>query len=217
MNPDPYVDPLTGVLRNRLGATIAQDLHRREAAITRVNALELAANPIRGGFDLPHLQAIHRRLFADVYDWAGRLRTIEIVKLDTPENHYLPAAHIPFAAGNVFAELAGHRHLRGLRQDRFTDRIAALYGDVNYIHPFRDGNGRTQRLFLDQVAQQAGYRIDWAAIPPGRNDTASADGIRTGHHSALRDMLMPVIHTADPDPAPAPGTVGDRIRELRAD
>jgi cell filamentation protein len=75
---DPYLDPATGVLKNRLGIADEATLEQNEAALAATRAYELSLTPLKGSFDLAHLQAIHRYLFGDLYDWAGQLRTIDI-------------------------------------------------------------------------------------------------------------------------------------------
>src|SRR5271157_553793 len=77
---DPYLDAASGVLRNRLGITDAATLEQAEAALVATRSYELSQAPLKGRFDLAHLQAIHRYLFGDMYDGAGQLRTIDISK-----------------------------------------------------------------------------------------------------------------------------------------
>lgn len=77
---DPYLDPASGVLKNRFGITDEATLEATEAALVALRSYELAQQSLAGGFDLAHLQAIHRYLFGDVYEWAGQLRTIDIAK-----------------------------------------------------------------------------------------------------------------------------------------
>jgi cell filamentation protein len=78
--PDPYLDPAGSVLRNLLGITDAQELSQAEAALTASRLVDLERRRLPGRYDLAHLQAFHRRIFADVYDWAGQLRTVSIAK-----------------------------------------------------------------------------------------------------------------------------------------
>lgn len=77
---DHYLDPVSGVLKNRLGITGAATLEETEAALVATRSYELSRAPLKGAFDLAHLQAIHRYLFRDVYEWAGELRTVDIDK-----------------------------------------------------------------------------------------------------------------------------------------
>jgi len=155
---DPYVDPRTGILRNRVGATNQETLNAREAEYTAARGLELTLSPEPGAFDLPHLQRIHRRLFADIYEWAGQLRTVDIVKGETRFAHH---GALTSAGADLFGRLAREGHLRGLDAARFAERAGYYLGEVNVLHPFRDGNGRAQRAFFGQLARGAGYRIAW--------------------------------------------------------
>ena len=126
-----------------------------------------------------------------------------MVKVDDPGNAFLPHQDIPRAAAHVFERVADQHYLRGLTRPKFLSRLADLLADANYIHAFREGNGRTQRQFLGQLADRAGYRIDWAAIPPGLNDQASAAARRSVTSEPLRQMLDPIIRSAAPPPLTA--------------
>jgi cell filamentation protein len=136
---DPYLDPATGVLRNRLDIADEATLEQTEADIVAVRSYELSQAPLKGCFDLAHLQAIHRYLFGDVYEWAGQLRTTVISK---GGNRFAHHAHIESAAAAVFAQLAKEKHLAGLGSTAFSDRAACYLGELNALHPFREGNGR---------------------------------------------------------------------------
>jgi fido (protein-threonine AMPylation protein) len=78
--PDPYLDPASGVLRNLLGITDARELSQADAALTASRLVDLERRRLPGGYNLAHLQEFHRYIFADVYDWAGRLRKVPIGK-----------------------------------------------------------------------------------------------------------------------------------------
>jgi cell filamentation protein len=199
---DPYLDLQSGVLRNRLGITDAAELARAEAELTSYRLIELRADPLPGGYDLPHLQAFHRHIFGDVYDWAGELRTVSLGKggaLFCFPQHLVPTA------GEVFARLARDHHLRGRDHAGFVDGLTALLAEVNALHPFREGNGRTQRAFLAQLARDAGYRIRWADMDPGTNFAASA-AARDGDTTPLRGMLERLVAPlAAPPPRTPPG------------
>ena len=108
-------------------------------------------------------------------------------------------------AGEVFGRLAREDYLRGLGRAEFVDRLTALLADVNALHPFREGNGRTQRAFLAQLARDAGYRIRWAAMDAEVNVAASAAAHR-GDNTLLRAMLEELVephgHAAPAPPHP---------------
>jgi cell filamentation protein len=148
---DDYLDPVSGVLKNRLGITDAATLEETEAALVATRSYELAQTPLKGRFDLAHLQAIHRHLFRDVYEWAGELRTIDISKGGHLFAHH---THIQSAAATIFKQLAEEKHLAGLGPDDFSRRAAHYLGELNALHPFREGNGRAQREFASHLPMQ---------------------------------------------------------------
>jgi cell filamentation protein len=155
---DQYIDPATGVLKNRLGITDEAGLEQTEAAYAATRSFQLAQQPIEGNFDLAHLQAIHRHLFGDVYAWAGELRTVDISK---GGNTFALHAHIASAAAPVFKQLAAEKQLAGMAPDAFSSRAAHYLGELNALHPFREGNGRAQREFISHLAQRNGYYVAW--------------------------------------------------------
>ncbi len=167
---DPYLDPSSGVLRNRLGITDPDELAAVEAALTASRLVDLERRRLPGGYDLAHLQAFHRYIFADVYDWAGELRTVAIAK----GGLFCLPQHLASYGAEVFGKLAAADRLRGLPRERFVARLAEFLADVNALHPFREGNGRVQRAFVSQLAHDAGHHIDWVRMDPARNTTASA-------------------------------------------
>jgi cell filamentation protein len=196
--PDPYLDPASGVLRNLLGITAAQELSQVEAALTASRLVDLERHRLPGRYDLAHLRAFHRHIFGDVYDWAGQLRTVSIAK--SGEVFCLPQ-HLESYATDVFGRLAAADRLRGMPRERFITQLAELLGDVNALHPFREGNGRTQRAFFSQLAHDAGHHIDWVRMNPEDNESASI----AAHHGdlqPLRDMLNRLTDLPHP-PGPA--------------
>lgn len=187
---DPYLDPVTGLLRNNVGATTRDVLDAREAELTAFAGIELAAHPVKVTGDLRQLQAIHKRLFQDVYPWAGELRTVDMRKgTDPAAEFFLPVSRLQSGAGFAFAELADDNRLRGLNRESFVDRLAHHYDQVNYLHPFREGNGRTQRVFWTQVAADAGYELDWRKTTGRENDQASRDAMERQDLRGLRAMF----------------------------
>ncbi|NUU20894.1 MAG: cell filamentation protein Fic [Streptomycetaceae bacterium] len=186
---DPYVDPETGLLRNRLGIRDSLLLSRAEADLSHLGLTELDRRPLPGGYDLAHLRAFHRAIFGDLYPWAGELRTVEIAK----SHAFCPARNIVSYGRDVFRRLARNGRLRGLEPDAFVRELADLLGDINALHPFRDGNGRAQRAFVAQLARDAGYRIQWAGLDAEANVAASV-AAHHGDNGPLRDLLAPLVH-----------------------
>jgi cell filamentation protein len=157
---DPYCYPGSSVLRNRLGLTNPDQLNRVER---RLVAQRIAEGAPTGAFDLAHLRAIHRHLFQDVYDWAGEVRTVEIAK---GGHQFQFRQFIETGMADVHRRLETADFLRGMTPGAFADAVGPILGDVNYVHPFRDGNGRAQLQYLEQLAEQAGHPIDLTRIDP---------------------------------------------------
>ncbi len=146
--------PSFTVLKNKLNIRDARELEffEREFVIQRISEGVPAGN-----FDLAHLRAIHRHLFQDVYEWAGEIRTVEISK---DGNQFQLHRYIENGMADVHRRLVAANFLRGLSAAEFAQEAGKVLGDVNYVHPFREGNGRTQLLYLEQLADQAGHAIN---------------------------------------------------------
>ena len=151
---DPYCYPGSTVLINRLGIKEADRLDYAEREIVAQRA---AQGVPAGGFDLNHLRAIHRHLFQDVYAWAGEIRTVEIA---TGRQQFQFLRYIETGMADVYRRLSDANFLKGLDKQSFANGAGQIIGDVNYVHPFREGNGRTQVIYLKQLAAQAGYDLE---------------------------------------------------------
>ncbi len=184
MPEDPYSDPVTGVLYNKLGLGTAAGLEAAEREITHAALILLDESPVSPSYDLPHLQEIHKRIFGDIYEWAGQIRPVAIAK---GAMFCLPQ-YIDSSAAVIFGELHDEDCLRGLRRDAFVGRLAHYLGEVNALHPVREGNGRAQRAFFRQLARDAGFTLAWQHLDPARNVKASA-AIMRGDPEPMREML----------------------------
>jgi cell filamentation protein len=158
---DSYVYPNTGVLRNKANIHDQAGLDAFEADATAVRLLELVGDPLQGNFDLDHLRAIHRHLFQDVYEWAGELRTVDISR---GTSRFASFGLIEAYLGSQLKGVAQEDFLRSLAPESFVARLAHYMSEINAAHPFREGNGRVQRAFCAQLADQAGYFMDFQTI-----------------------------------------------------
>lgn len=182
--------PGTAVLINTLNIRDQADLDAVEGTIVPAKAALWEAAPLAEGFDFEHYCSIHRFLFEDLYEWAGKPRTVDIAKKGT---QFCPAAQIESTAKAIFARLKKQNFLVGLNRLHFISAVADLYERTNELHPFREGNGRTQRVFLSQLARHAGYTLDFARVDPDDLMIAtiqSASGVDDFLKELLDEMVV---------------------------
>lgn len=192
---DPYVYLSSDVLRNKLGIRDQVALDRAEATFAAIRAYELASAPPPEKFDLKHLQAVHKHLFGDLYDWAGKFRTVDISKGESRFAHF---GQIENYGAQIFRELAKEGYLRDLSADQFAERAAHYLGELNALHPFREGNGRTTREFIGGLAQQAGYSIEWTGIERDAWVQASIESFH-GQNQLLAVLVRDNLRNAELD------------------
>jgi cell filamentation protein len=144
-------------LVNKLDIRDEAVLETFESDITVMKAAALEAHPLPGAFDFAHYKRIHQYLFEDIYDWAGEIRDVDMSKKAT---HFVGADDIERIAGHLFKRVQALSH-PAKRLSSYAKNIAQVYHDVNMLHPFREGNGRTQRSFFTQLIRAAGYDIDF--------------------------------------------------------
>lgn len=150
----------TTCLVNKLGIRDEKRLSEVEAGITFAKAVMLEEPPIDDDFGFEHFKKIHEFLLCDLYEWAGQVRTVDISKKRTK---FLDAASVESIGTKCFAKVKDG-YFENLSFDEFVKRIAEFYNDVNYIHPFREGNGRTQRIYFTQLIRHYGYDINFADV-----------------------------------------------------
>jgi len=161
-NDTVYCYPGTDVLRNKLDIKDAAALANFEAEISNQRAQE----PIpEGDLDYAHYCALHKHLFQDVYDWAGASRKIRIGK---GGNWFCFPENIDAEMAKLFASLAMKNNFVDLSKAEFAKRAAHFLAELNAIHPFREGNGRTQLSFLGIIAENAGHPLDFERLDPDK-------------------------------------------------
>ncbi len=157
---DDYCYLSTTVLRNKLDLRDAAELADFEAEVSDARADEEAP---AGELDFKHFKAVHLHLFQDVYDWAGEIRTVRMSKHGSmfcyPEN-------IEGEAKKLFTQLKKDGYLKNLTAQDFAEKSAHFLSELNAIHAFREGNGRTQLSFFLLLAEQAGHSIDLEKFDP---------------------------------------------------
>lgn len=194
---DHYLDAETGVLKNKLGVQSSIILEQREADYATARAYELSQALLEGCFDLDHLKAIHKHLFGDVYAWAGELRDIDLAK---GNSYFANHLHIVSAARPVFAKLADEGYLTGLDTAAFSERAAYYLGEINALHPFREGNGRAQREFINHLAYKNGLSIAWDNITQEEMIQASIESFHKGDTMRFAGFIRDNLHVRKPKP-----------------
>lgn len=221
---EDYFIPGTSVLRNKFitpgnpyGEPDPDKLRVLEELRSGLRINELNEHPIEGNFDYAHMKAIHHHIFQDVYEWAGQERVAPLgtfmVKSGPDVVHYPlgdPTApqmsYQYYPAGPVLGQAANEQYrrlskmdlLRGLDHETFVTELAEIWGELNVIHSFREGNTRTQFVFFSQLSEQAGWKLDpalFAPGTPGRDEFVAARfySQATGSNQRLAAALRPAI------------------------
>ncbi len=159
VEPDYYPD--TNTLVNRLNIRDAGRLAQKEADFTAVRGIELlqSAPPELLTFDYAALRGIHKHLFQDLYDWAGLPRSFDFRK---NREQFMLASELNEKAAVVFSGL--EEFARTMNASSAPGRLARFLNRINFFHPFPEGNGRTQRIFLSLLVKQHGYTLDWSDV-----------------------------------------------------
>jgi cell filamentation protein len=194
---DPYLIPGTNVLRNKVNAHGEQALAEAENDLVNARYSKLASMPLAAEGTVGQLQWIHHYLFQDVYEWAGRIRTIDMSKGGGSVFQPLQL----FTTGVQYAEstLQADRMLQGLDRGRFIERLAVNFANFNTLHPFREGNGRAQRVFWTLVARDAGWGLDWSRVTKRENDIASFVAHENVDYHPLEAMFDKITQPLPPE------------------
>lgn len=168
---DPYCYPGTKILINKFNIKDESTLQEAEREITTIALRGISFSP--PPYDLNYLKEIHRLLFSHIYDWAGEVRSIDISKEET---RFCTSSRIEPEANKILNSLRDKEYLVNTSKAELITQMAELYADLNMIHPFREGNGRTQRILFEHIALNCGYTIDWGVVSTKEWTTANAHG-----------------------------------------
>jgi len=158
---DVYCYEDSDVLKNKLNIREAEKLFEVERHITDVKTeviYQLADK--KKVFGKAFFLTIHKVLFEDIYEWAGKIRTVDIAK----GTLFCRVFAIQEELDRVFHELSNENYLLKYKDDELAIKMAYFLSEINAVHPFREGNGRTQRLFMEVIAYKAGYHLDFSGI-----------------------------------------------------
>ena len=189
---DPYVDVSTGVLRNLLGVRNTEELELAEARIVSIAITKLVSriHPVPTDLTFEFFLVIHKRLFGAIYDWAGQLRTVEVSKGTTS---FARAEYLQVNLQALFQQLATDEYCASDSKEEFIEKLAYYYSELNVLHPFREGNGRTIRTFLSLLADCHGYYIAWGYMTAAENIQASIASYN-GDEAPMRQLLLKIVH-----------------------
>jgi cell filamentation protein len=160
LDPDyTYTDPKTGVLRNLVNIEDEEVLLFAESGAVTKRVQERYENPIKLK-DTTSLFVIHKHLFQDIYAWAGTKRVVEIGKAG---KQFFPTGHFENAFRYIDTLILEYKGIRKTDKQALAQKLAEILDHVNYLHPFREGNGRTQREFISVT--RVGERINTKPEP----------------------------------------------------
>ena len=188
---DPYVYPNESVLVNLFDEHDPRKFNERERRETWLGRQSLVVNPVKQTFDLLHLQELHRRLFDHVFSWAGELRTVDISK---GNSYFMPAERLVTGGAAIAVYLRDSGLLeRDVDGETFVHAAARVLSDVNYLHPFREGNGRAQRAFLDDIARVSGRFLAWRNVSQHDHMLASIEAFDSGTGAAFEPLFRRML------------------------
>ncbi|HPS28119.1 MAG TPA: Fic family protein [Bacteroidales bacterium] len=157
LDPDyTYTDPKTGILRNLADITDQDVLLFVESGVVTKRLQELFENPIKIK-GIESLFAIHRHLFQDIYPWAGKKRNVEISK---DGKQFFPTTHFENAYRFIDTLISEYKKIPKKNKLLLAEKLAEILDNLNYLHPFREGNGRAQREFIRLLALEKGLQLN---------------------------------------------------------
>lgn len=164
----------TNILVNKLNIKDSEELESYETSVVSLKLMALNKKGITGNFDVAHFVSIHKFLFEDIYNFAGLFRTENIAK---DYFQFAEWEYIESELERLLSELKSENYLVGLSKEQFASRLAYYWAELNVLHPFREGNGRTTREFLRQLSLKNGYILNLHKISPQKLFNASIKSI----------------------------------------
>lgn len=189
---EPQCYPNTTIFVNLLDVISSKDLAEKEAGFTAIRLIELLQNPelVHQTFDFSHLKSIHQYLFQDLYEWAGKPRSYDMRK---DGNEFTPAKDLPKYEAQVFSRVA--EYCNNKQRPTITaaaKELASCLGIINIYHPFAEGNGRAQRIFISLLAKKFNYAINWDAAYPWEIIETSKQ-VHMGNYQPLEELIKRII------------------------
>ncbi|CBI75750.1 Bartonella effector protein (Bep); substrate of VirB T4SS [Bartonella clarridgeiae 73] len=203
--PSHYNYPNSLTLKNKYGITNHKDFTNKCAHDSAKAAINLRQEEPPKKFDSSYLKYLHKQLFKETFEWAGHTRDLPFTFADgtvgvMPEmirSNWRTEQPIIFATGNKVQDglknidkmLIEKNNLQGLSHKEFIENIAEIFACLNYTHPFREGNGRTQRIFCEKLAQAAGYYLDFSVVTKERMSEASITAAQDSNLEPMKKLF----------------------------
>ncbi|AQX21089.1 Bartonella effector protein Bep2 [Bartonella sp. CDC_skunk] len=200
-SPENYLYPGSMTLKNKYGIMELQKFEERMAHDALKETVKVLEEPAPERFDSSYLKYLHKRLFQHALEWAGCTRDVPFTFSDGTRG-VMPSmsksdSDFGFASGSKIKEgldfidqkLAEKNYLRGLSREEFVHNAARIFGSINYIHPFREGNGRVQRLFFVKLARSVGYKLDFSATTNKRMAYTSIEAAKNAYMEPLQHLF----------------------------
>jgi len=182
------------IASNLLGANTLQELHEKEKILTNAKMIILSSHPIKGNLDYEHLKAIHHFLFSDVYDWAGQDRYDANIVAEFGKGKTLFTAYDKLSQVSkvLFNALKDEAFFKDQDLESFGKSAAIFMNGLNILHPFREGNGRVQRIFMQYLAENAGYVLNFKNITEDEMISASIKGA-SGNLILINEIFLKAL------------------------
>lgn len=181
-----YCYPNSKVLKNLLSIRTDEELAAPKEEVLALCYAQLLQEHMAGLFDFYHLKCIHKHLFKEIYQWAGKQRTVNPSKF----NPFCDCASITERANALFLELKKENHLKNCKtKETIAPRLAYYLGELNNIHPFREGNRLTGQIFIEHLSWRAGFQLDIINITAEKMDEAYGRAIESDY-SLLKAIIL---------------------------
>lgn len=184
-----YCYPDTDILKNRLNIHDQKQLLKAETRIVSIRLYQLYDNPVNGGFDFKHLCNIHKHIFQDIYGWAGELRTVNIAK----KSLFCLVQHMTGYAQTIFPAYYNDCMRAKSNPEEFIHTLAAHYANLNALHPFREGNGRSQREYCRELCLKCGYLFDLTHTCRDEMLQISIDSLEKGDNTGMEAVFQKCV------------------------
>lgn len=181
--------PDTTVLINKLDIRNQKMLNVAELRIVISMTMKIEKEIKFNNVDFNFYKNLHKQLFDDLYEWAGTVRNINISKKGTV---FCNSDDIERIGKLKFDRLKSLNFLKNTPKDQFLDELTELYHDLNMLHPFREGNGRTLRLFITLLVRNAGYNLNFSECDSDMLMIATIKAAQ-GDLSMLREVFSDIV------------------------